>query len=63
MQFRLHVSTLTTDAGVVADSVACLLIPFPQLGCLVWPQWEKMHLVVGIDMPEWVGSHAGLLLL
>ena len=25
------------------DSVTCLWISFPLLGCLVWPQWESIH--------------------
>jgi hypothetical protein len=27
-------------------------------GCLVWPQWERMHLVLlKLDVLGWVGTH------
>ena len=45
VQLGLHVGSPTTGAGVVPETVACLWIPFTQLGCLIWPQWERMYLV------------------
>jgi len=40
------VSSQIIRAGAVSDFVACLWIPFPYLGCLVWPQKERIHLVL-----------------
>lgn len=46
VELGLYVGPLTTRTGTVSDSVACLWIPFPWLGCLVWLQWKRMHLVL-----------------
>jgi hypothetical protein len=50
----------TTGAGVVSVSLACHWISFPKLGCLVWSQWERTHLVLlELDVPELVGTQGG----
>ena len=42
------------------NSVACLWITFLYLGCLVWPKWDGMHLVlIQLDVPGQVGAHGG----
>ena len=38
-----------------SDSVACLWVLFPLLGCLVWPQWEKMCLLTCARMGDTKG--------
>ena len=50
----LHVGPLTIGAGAVSDSVVRFWIPL--LDCLVWPQWERMHLVLlQLDLAGQVG--------
>ena len=47
--------------GADSDSVACHWISSPYMGCLVWPQWERMHSVLlGLDVLEWIGTHGEL---
>lgn len=46
VQLSLHLGSLKTGEGSVSDSVTWLWIPFPYLGYLVWPQWERMGLVL-----------------
>lgn len=44
----------TTRVGTIRKSVACQWDMFLYLGCLVWPQWERMHLAPQtLDVPEW----------
>ena len=39
-------------------AIKCLWLPFLWLYYLVWPQWERMHLVLmGLDVAWWVGTH------
>ena len=62
VQLGLHMQSITIRAESVSDSdsVACLWIPFPLLGCLVWPHWERMHLeLVRLDMSGQVGPVMG----
>ena len=38
MQLGLHMGLLIIGAGSVSDSITCLWIHLPYLGCFVWPQ-------------------------
>lgn len=54
-QFGLHGDPPTTGAGAVPESVACLPVdPVPLNECLVWPQWERIHLVT-----QWLDMGGG----
>lgn len=46
VQCGLHAGATASGGGVYPDSVAFLWILFVQLGCLVWPQWERTCLVL-----------------
>jgi hypothetical protein len=60
VKLSFHVDSLTIGLRAVSVSVACLWIPFPVLGCLVWPQSERIFLVLlQPDVPGWFGTHGG----
>lgn len=46
VQLGLHLGPLTTGAGPVSDSMTCLWILHPKLGCLIYPQQEKTYQVL-----------------
>ena len=52
----LHVGPLTAGARAISDFVACLWIPFPELGCLIWPL-QEIILVLQFDRPRWVSIY------
>lgn len=50
----LHVGLPTTGVGVVPKAATCLWDVFFKVGCLGWPQWVRMHLVMQrSDVPGW----------
>jgi hypothetical protein len=46
LQLGFQASPLTTEARAVPDSVTCQWILLFNLGYLVWPQWERIYLVL-----------------
>jgi hypothetical protein len=46
----------TTGERAVPESVAYLWIKLPELGYLVWPQWERMHLAL-LDLMSQKGNN------
>lgn len=63
MLLGFHVGPPTIRVEAVSDSdyVASLLIPFSYLGYLVWPQWDRMYLVLmRLGVPEKIGTEQGL---
>jgi hypothetical protein len=61
MQLGLHMGPPTTGEGAVTDCVACLWILFPPLGCLVWPQWERI--CINLMYQGWLVLTGALLFL
>lgn len=44
--------------GALPESVACLSMDLvPQMDCLVWPQWERMCLVLICVCVVWGSPH------
>ena len=40
--------------GAIPKAVACMWYRFFELGCLVWPQWERKHLASQrLEVPKW----------
>lgn len=60
MHLDLHVGTLKIRVGAISESVACLWVPLPKLGCLVLLHFKRICLVLlQMDVLHWGGSHSG----